>query len=91
MGGSKPGKHYSSKSLEAYGLSDKGSVRSNNEDYFGYYIPADIGVKEKGAACSSFRTGSVEALPEKPPVRRRLMFCSRNTISTGIPRKCRRG
>ncbi len=47
MGGSKPGKHYSSKSLEAYGLSDKGSVRSNNEDYFGYYIPADIGVKEK--------------------------------------------
>ncbi len=47
MGGSKPGKHYTLESLEACGLSDKGSVRLNNEDYFGYYIPPDIGLKEK--------------------------------------------
>jgi len=44
---SKPAKHYAPESLEAYGLSDKGSVRPNNEDYFGYYIPADVGLKEK--------------------------------------------
>ncbi len=91
MGESKPGKRYTPDSLEAYGLSDKGSVRPNNEDYFGYYIPADPGLKEKGAACSLFRTVWVEALLEKSPVRRPLMFCSRNTISTGIPKEPRRG
>ena len=26
--------------LQVHGLSDKGSVRQNNEDYFGYYMPA---------------------------------------------------
>lgn len=33
--------------MEVSGFSDKGSVRPNNEDYFGYYIPADNGLKEK--------------------------------------------
>jgi len=47
MDGAKPGQHYTPESLEAYGLSDKGSVRHNNEDYFGYFIPSDTGMKEK--------------------------------------------
>jgi len=47
MGGSKPGINHSPEALEAQGFSDKGSVRPNNEDYFGYYIPADPGLKGK--------------------------------------------
>lgn len=34
-------------SLKVYGCSDKGSVRPHNEDYFGYFIPADNYVKNK--------------------------------------------
>jgi PPM family protein phosphatase len=33
-------------SIIVSGLSDKGSVRSNNEDYSGYYIPPDNNIKE---------------------------------------------
>jgi len=33
--------------LEVCGFSDKGSVRPNNEDYFGYYVPTERGLKEK--------------------------------------------
>jgi serine/threonine protein phosphatase PrpC len=33
--------------LEACGLSDKGKVRATNEDYFGYYIPTELWMKEK--------------------------------------------
>jgi len=29
------------------GLSDQGSVRSNNEDFYGFYIPPDEAIKEK--------------------------------------------
>jgi PPM family protein phosphatase len=29
------------------GLSDQGSVRNNNEDYYGFYIPAEANVREK--------------------------------------------
>ena len=31
--------------LQVYGLTDKGSVRPNNEDYFGYYVPAEVKLK----------------------------------------------
>jgi protein phosphatase len=30
------------------GLSDKGSVRQNNEDYFGYYMPLESGLNQLG-------------------------------------------
>jgi protein phosphatase len=30
-------------------LSDKGSVRQNNEDYFGYYVPAEMGLDRFGS------------------------------------------
>ena len=40
------GHHFVPDTLEAIGLSDKGSVRGNNEDYFGYYIPADAELKK---------------------------------------------
>jgi len=33
--------------LQVCGLSDRGSVRPNNEDYFAYYIPAEVRLKEK--------------------------------------------
>jgi protein phosphatase len=32
-----------------YGVSDRGRVRQNNEDYFGYYIPADAGLNRLGS------------------------------------------
>ena len=32
-----------------HGLSDKGSVRQNNEDYFGYYMPAETGLNRFGS------------------------------------------
>lgn len=47
MIGSKPGQHYTPEALETYGLSDRGSVRPNNEDYFAYYIPTDAELKKK--------------------------------------------
>jgi protein phosphatase len=37
----------SSDGLHVAGLSDMGSVRSNNEDYFGYFIPTDEKLKDK--------------------------------------------
>jgi protein phosphatase len=37
-------KNFTSDMLRAYGLSDKGKVRPNNEDYFGYYIPTEARV-----------------------------------------------
>ena len=33
--------------LVAHGLTDRGSVRQNNEDYFGFYIPEDPGTRTK--------------------------------------------
>ncbi|MGA2402408.1 MAG: PP2C family serine/threonine-protein phosphatase [Syntrophobacteraceae bacterium] len=57
MGGSKPGENHSPETLEAYGFSDRGSVRSNNEDYFGYYIPADMGLKEKRGSLFAISDG----------------------------------
>jgi serine/threonine protein phosphatase PrpC len=33
--------------LHVHGLSDKGSVRPNNEDYFGYYVPTEAKLKNK--------------------------------------------
>jgi len=35
--------------LLVYGLSDKGSVRQNNEDYFGYYMPVEAGLNQFGS------------------------------------------
>jgi PPM family protein phosphatase len=42
MGGSNLPNDCISGILEVYGLTDKGSVRSNNEDYFGYYTPTEM-------------------------------------------------
>jgi protein phosphatase len=47
MNGSQPGNPSTHDALEAYGCSDKGCVRPNNEDYFGYYIPVDVSLKEE--------------------------------------------
>jgi PPM family protein phosphatase len=33
--------------VEVHGFTDKGSVRPNNEDYFGYYVPPDAGLKDR--------------------------------------------
>jgi protein phosphatase len=33
--------------MQVYGFSDKGSIRPNNEDYFGYFIPTEAKVKNK--------------------------------------------
>jgi protein phosphatase len=41
MGGSILQKNFTRDRLQAYGLSDKGTVRPNNEDFFGYYIPTE--------------------------------------------------
>jgi len=38
-----------SDALQVYGVSDRGRVRQNNEDYFGYYIPADAGLNRLGS------------------------------------------
>jgi len=35
--------------LQVHGVTDKGKVRQNNEDYFGYYIPADAGLNRLGS------------------------------------------
>ena len=40
---------YAPDALEVYGVSDRGKVRQNNEDYFGYYIPADAGLSRFGS------------------------------------------
>jgi PPM family protein phosphatase len=32
--------------VQVSGITDKGSIRQNNEDYFGYYVPADSNIKE---------------------------------------------
>jgi protein phosphatase len=42
-------KDYVSDALQVHGLSDKGSVRQNNEDYFGYYMPAETGLNRFGS------------------------------------------
>lgn len=47
MDESKSCRRHTPEPLEAYGISDRGCVRSRNEDYFGYYIPDDPGIKEK--------------------------------------------
>jgi len=41
MGSSKSVNEDISGTLEVYGLTDKGSARPNNEDYFGYYTPTE--------------------------------------------------
>jgi protein phosphatase len=40
---------YVSDALQVHGLSDKGKVRQNNEDYFGYYMPAETGLNQFGS------------------------------------------
>lgn len=35
--------------LKVHGLSDKGMVRHNNEDYFGWYVPKDSGLSRFGS------------------------------------------
>ena len=44
---SEPGQGRPLEPLEACGVTDRGQVRSKNDDYFGYYIPVDPAVKEK--------------------------------------------
>ena len=38
-----------SDALQVHGLSDKGQVRQNNEDYFGYYMAAETGLNQLGS------------------------------------------
>lgn len=40
---------YSSEVFQVSALSDKGSVRQNNEDYFGYYVPVEKGLNRLGS------------------------------------------
>ena len=47
MGDSILQKDYTLETLRVHGLSDKGSVRPNNEDYLGYFIPTEAKLKEK--------------------------------------------
>jgi len=47
MGDSLLKQEYPPPTLQVYGLSDKGSVRANNEDYFGYYIPTETRLRYK--------------------------------------------
>jgi len=35
--------------LLVHGISDKGNVRQNNEDYFGYYLPIEAGLSQLGS------------------------------------------
>ena len=42
-------KDYVSDALLVHGLSDKGKVRQNNEDYFGYYRPDETGLNHFGS------------------------------------------
>ena len=42
-------KDYVSDALQVHGLSDKGMVRQNNEDYFGYFRPAETGLEHFGS------------------------------------------
>lgn len=35
--------------LQVHGLSDKGMLRQNNEDYFGYYMPVESGLNRLGS------------------------------------------
>jgi protein phosphatase len=47
MGGSFLRKFCTPDCLRVCGLSDKGSIRPNNEDYFGYFVPDDECMKER--------------------------------------------
>jgi PPM family protein phosphatase len=47
MGGSLLTKECTPYELQVCGFSDKGSVRPNNEDYFGYYIPGEPSLRER--------------------------------------------
>ncbi len=40
---------YAPDALQVHGVSDKGKVRQNNEDYFGYYMPAEKGLNRYGS------------------------------------------
>jgi protein phosphatase len=42
-------KNYVPDSFLVHALSDKGSVRQNNEDFFGYYLPAEKGLDRLGS------------------------------------------
>ncbi|MGC9196909.1 MAG: PP2C family protein-serine/threonine phosphatase [Syntrophobacteraceae bacterium] len=57
--------------LKVYGLSDKGMVRRNNEDYFGWYVPKDSGLGRFGSlfavsdgvgGCAAGEAASAEAV-----------------------------
>ncbi len=47
MGGLTLNENYKSETILVAGISDMGSVRSNNEDYFGYLIPGEDKIMEK--------------------------------------------
>ncbi len=47
MGDSISKENETAEPLEACGFSDQGSVRPNNEDYFGYFIPPEPRIKDK--------------------------------------------
>jgi PPM family protein phosphatase len=47
--GSASKRDYGMDALLVHGLSDKGSVRQNNEDYFGYYMPVETGLTQFGS------------------------------------------
>lgn len=47
IGGSISQRHDILDTLKVCGISDKGSVRPNNEDYFGYFIPTEAQLKNK--------------------------------------------
>ncbi len=49
MAGTAPGTKDRPDSLQVCALSDKGSVRSNNEDYFGFYLPDDNVLNQLGS------------------------------------------
>jgi protein phosphatase len=46
MGDSSLQKKYPTEALLVSGFSDKGNVRPNNEDYFGYFVPTEIKLKD---------------------------------------------
>lgn len=57
--------------LQVYALTDKGSVRQNNEDYFGYYVPVERGLNRLGSlfaisdgvgGCAAGEAASAEAV-----------------------------
>ena len=57
MGSSLLRKIFTQETLQVYGLSDKGSIRPNNEDYFGYFVPDDAHMKEQWGSLFAISDG----------------------------------